>query len=157
METLNIQPNKIAKLYLSFATEDGDLITPLKMQKLVYYAYCWVIAKHGKRLFKEAIEAWPNGPVIKSLYGELKEYGSMPIGDDYLPLDPGKLMNDIPKEILEMLREVYEQYVVRSAFELVASTHSELPWTNARRGLNPTASSNNKLKDEDILAQFSTN
>ncbi|KJW07325.1 Panacea domain-containing protein [Orientia tsutsugamushi] len=40
----------------------GDVITQLKLQKLVYFAQGAHLALFDKPLFKEDIEAWENGP-----------------------------------------------------------------------------------------------
>ncbi|WP_276883364.1 Panacea domain-containing protein [Campylobacter cuniculorum] len=54
--------------------ENPDEITKLKLIKLVYYANALSLVYLEKPLFKEAIEAWKHGPVIASLYDELKQY-----------------------------------------------------------------------------------
>ena len=35
----NISPSNVAKYFLYKSMQDGDLVSPLKMQKLVYYGY----------------------------------------------------------------------------------------------------------------------
>jgi uncharacterized phage-associated protein len=75
----------VARYFLLRVLEDGDYITNLKMQKLVYYAYGWTLVKHGQRLFDDPIQAWPSGPVVPALYALLSRYGSTPIGDIFPP------------------------------------------------------------------------
>ena len=141
--------------YFIKSTEDGELISPLKMQKLIYYAYVWNLVKHKKRVFDENIEAWANGPVVPSLYQELKKYGSSPIPQEYIKNDnPKKLIEKFPKDILKTLDEVYEKYMQRTAFELVMMTHDEKPWVKAREGLEATKNSNNKISDESIISFY---
>jgi uncharacterized phage-associated protein len=48
----------------------------MKLQKLVYFAHGWHLAYSGQPLIPEEIEAWNYGPVIETLYRELKSYGS---------------------------------------------------------------------------------
>jgi uncharacterized phage-associated protein len=146
---------EIAQYYLLRASEDGDLITNLKMQKLIYYAYAWTLVRQDKQLFNEPIEAWPNGPVVRSLYQDLKDYGSMPIGDDYLPSNTQALITRMSiNGVKDNLDAVYEEYMTKAAFELVALTHSESPWVNARRGKTATEVSNEPIKDADIRATY---
>ena len=53
-----------ADYFLSKIDEDaGDVITNLKLQKLVYYAQGFSLALCGRPLFAERIEAWQHGPV----------------------------------------------------------------------------------------------
>lgn len=144
----------IARYYLIRASEDGDLITNLKMQKLVYYAYAWVLVRQGKRLFNEPIEAWPNGPVVRSLYQDLKKYGSMPISDEYV-INGEELVRRITVNgVKDDLDAVYEEYMPKAAFELVALTHSEKPWLEARQGKSATEASSEQIKDETIRATY---
>jgi uncharacterized phage-associated protein len=56
--------------------EVGDLMTNLKLQKLVYYAQGFYLAMMDSPLFNEPIEAWEHGPVCVPLYHEYKNFGS---------------------------------------------------------------------------------
>lgn len=151
----NISSSDVAKYFLFRSTRDGDLVTPLKMQKLVYYAYVRSLVKDRKRLFNEKIEAWANGPVFPKLYHSLKKYGSSPIDESFLEFkkkdDFNKLIQKFPLDVKKTLDEVYEEYMTRTAFELSVLSHSEKPWKKAREGLQPHESSNNQIKDDSIL------
>lgn len=49
----------IADYFLSLCDDDnGDLISNLKIQKLVYYAQGFSLAINDKPLFEEKIQAW---------------------------------------------------------------------------------------------------
>ena len=49
----------VAQYFLAQMDEDaGDLISNLKLQKLVYYAQGFALALYGRPLFPERIEAW---------------------------------------------------------------------------------------------------
>lgn len=65
----------------------GDGITPMKLQKLVYYAHAWSLALFNEPLIKDRIEAWRYGPVIPTLYEEFKEFRGNPITRKALELD----------------------------------------------------------------------
>ena len=49
--TNTIIPSDVAKYFLYRAIQDGELVSPLKMQKLLYYAYSWTLVKNKKKLF----------------------------------------------------------------------------------------------------------
>lgn len=155
----NISPSDIAKYFLYRSTQDGDLVSPLKMQKLVYYAYAWTLVKNKKKLFDEQIQAWANGPVIPSLYRELKKYGSSPISEEYIGVSNEKefnaLLSKFPQDVMKTLNGVYEEYITKSAFELVVLTHSEKPWANARNGVATGEQSQAPISDKDIIQQYS--
>ncbi|KKT42648.1 MAG: hypothetical protein UW64_C0016G0010 [Microgenomates group bacterium GW2011_GWC1_44_37] len=157
IETANvIIPSDIAKYFLYRSFQDGDLVTPLKMQKLVYYAYVWTLVKNRTKLFNEKIEAWQSGPVAPSLYRELRGYGSSPIGEAFLGSreELNKSLAKFSTEIKNTLDGVYEQYMTKTAFELVALTHSEKPWLEARDGLAPTQSGSVSISDKTIVQSY---
>lgn len=54
-------------------------LTPMKLQKLVFYAQSWHLKIYGEPLVDDFFAKWPYGPVIPSLYHEVKRYGSKPI------------------------------------------------------------------------------
>ena len=150
-----ISPKDIAKYFLIRAQEDGELISPLKIQKMVYFAYAaYLRSKKGKeKLFNEKIEAWPNGPVVPSLYRDLKVYGSGPIDPlKYADISVDKLKQDTPEEVIELLNGVYETCSQFTGFELTVATHQEKAWQEARKGLGATEPSNNPLRDDYILS-----
>lgn len=150
-----ISPKEIAKYFLIRAGKDGELITPLKMQKLVYFAHVfYLVDKKGKRrLFDEKIEAWPAGPVIPSLYRDLKKYGSSPIKESFVNISEKKFLEKNDPEIVNILDKTYEACEKYTAFELVVISHKEKGWLEARKGLQPNQKSNNYILDEHILEQ----
>jgi len=154
-KVLNIEPSDIAKYYVYRASVDGDLITPLKMQKLVYFAYGAHLARKKEKLFKESIEAWPNGPVVPTLYRDLKKYGSSPIDSDFARgASEQELLENFSNGVRETLDLVYENYITKSAFELVSLTHQQKAWSEARKGLKATDKSNKPLNDSLIMQDF---
>ena len=120
----------IAQYFLAQADEDaGDLMSNLKLQKLVYYAQGCALALLDRPLFPEAIEAWAHGPVVPALYHEYK--GS--VGGAIPPL----VMLDFSKysvETRELLDEVYAVYGQFSAWKLRSMTQQEPPWHDTPAG-----------------------
>lgn len=151
-----ISPTEIAKYFLIRAEKDGELITPLKMQKLVYFAYVfYLVDKKGReRLFEERIQAWPAGPVVPSLYRELKRYGSAPIKiEKFVDITEEEFLNKNKPEVIKILNKVYEKCEQYTAFELVVFSHQEKGWLEARKGLRANEKSNNEILDKHILEQ----
>jgi len=109
-------------------SEDGEyeLISHMKLQKLIYYCQGYFLALYGKPLFPEPIEAWKHGPVCPKLYHILKDYGALPITAS---IDPERIMLDKNERyLIEMVYDSYGQY---SASRLRKITHEEAPWKNA--------------------------
>jgi len=70
----------IANELLSLAHTRGiSDVTPMKLQKLVYYAHGWWFGATGEPLIEEQIEAWQYGPVVPSLYEATKNFGNQSI------------------------------------------------------------------------------
>ena len=150
-----VEPANVARYFMFRAFQDGELVSPLKMQKLIYYAYVWVLVHNNTKLFKESIEAWPNGPVVPSLYHKLKTYGASPIDESFLEgISYDDLVKSFSPEVLETLSEVYEAYMTKTAFELVVMTHAERPWAEARKGLGTTEHSDAPITDESIVSYY---
>jgi uncharacterized phage-associated protein len=120
----------VAQYFLGKIDEDaGDLISHLKLQKLMYYAQGCALALLDRPLFPEPIEAWVHGPVVPALYHEYKGYGSGPL--------PSPTTLDFSKydhAARELLDEVYAVYGQFSAWKLRNMTHQEAPWLTTPEG-----------------------
>ena len=114
--------------WLAESDEDNDLLTHLRIQKLLYYAQGWSLGTSGNALFPEKIIAYPNGPVVHSVYGQLKHFGRDSIHAKACPGDLDKLTT----EEADLVARVYNTYKAHSASSLVRMTHSESPWLDAR-------------------------
>ena len=69
----------IANFILDSADRDGvQDVSILKLLKLVYIFFGWsaVLRPDSEYLFSDPIEAWKYGPVVPSLYYELREDGA---------------------------------------------------------------------------------
>lgn len=154
---MKISPLNVTKYILFKCSFFGDVITNLKMQKLLYYVYVWCLIKNDVSIFEEKFQAWPNGPVLKTIYDELKQYGGTPIDPDYSAVTSKESLRSLEASLgdyKETIDEVFEKYGSLPAFQLVALTHQENAWLNARKGLNIDERSVNVLSDDDILSQY---
>ena len=121
----------IAKLLIQKAAADGggELLTNLKLQKLLYYEQGFHLAYFGSPLFDEKIEAWQYGPVVPDVYNHFKHYGKNVIE----PEECGVQITG--KEECALFDEVYSVYGKYSAFGLMNMTHSETPWASTNVGV----------------------
>ena len=93
----------VAQYFLAKADEDaGDLMSNLKLQKLVYYAQGFALVLWDKSLFPERIEAWIHGPVVPALYREYKSYGA-----EAIPSPRELDFSKYDQETRDLLDEVY--------------------------------------------------
>ena len=118
--------------------EDSEYITNLKLQKLLYYAQGYFLAKKDTPLFEEDFLAWEHGPVIRKIYDKYKGNGANGIKYD------SDFKIDIDKETERILEEVYNEYGQYTAWKLRNMTHEEEPWKTTPRN---EIISKEKIKD----------
>jgi uncharacterized phage-associated protein len=135
-----ITAHDIANVFIKLHdTDSGDVLTNLKLQKLVYYTQGFHLAIFGKPLFQENIVAWEHGPVVAELYHELKQFGSseVTLGDDI-----NEEISEDQKDLIGEINQVYGQF---SAWKLRDMTHEESPWQNTQSG---------NIITEDLLIDY---
>ena len=78
----------IALAFVKKGIESGKFVTQMKLQKMVYFAHGYHLAKYGTPLIVEEFQAWKFGPVVPSIYQAYRFYGSKPITNlDYIMAD----------------------------------------------------------------------
>ena len=98
-------------------------VSNISINKLLYIAQGLSLAKTGKPLFSNQIEAWDKGPVIQRIYHEYKKYADGPIPKQEYTLDS---LNDDEQDIL---LETVARYGMYSASDLIKLTHAkDTPW-----------------------------
>lgn len=121
----------IANFFVQLACDlqDGSMDN-LKVNKMVYYAQAWSIAKNKRLLFDEDIQAWDYGPVIPSVYHAYKSCGKNSIAEPQEHFDESRLS----AEDLELLIDVYQTYGKYTGRALIDMTHSpDEPWKHVYR------------------------
>jgi uncharacterized phage-associated protein len=136
-------PDQIADYLLRAAREQGEVLTNLKLQKLLYYAQAWHLALHDRALFDEDFQAWVHGPVLRSQYARFRDYQWKPITED-VP-EP-----NLPNDVRRFLDEILEVFGSETAISLERMTHAERPWIEARGNLPPDANSTNRISKESM-------
>jgi uncharacterized phage-associated protein len=130
----------IANAFLDVAKAEGKGISPMKLQKLVYYAHGWYLGLFGEPLIDETIEAWKYGPVIQPIYHEFKCFGSSDItcAATVFDVDTFDLIEPRPEgdeDVLALIKTIWHEYGSFSALKLSSMTHiSNGPWAKARVG-----------------------
>ena len=153
IDSINIasvnENNKLesAVKYLLIQTSE---ITPLALQKLLYFAQGFQKAFTDSFMFEEDCEAWAHGPVYRNVYYKYRVYGYTPIEEKELSFEDISL-TETEKELLDYIILYFGCY---SGKILENMTHSGEPWRLARRGLNDEEGSDRIIKKTDIESYF---
>jgi len=132
--------------YLLFRCED---ITPLALQKALYYIQGFYYAFMNSFLFAEDCEAWVHGPVYREIYNRYSGYRFDPIESDG-EFDVS-VFTDSEKAVID---SVIQNICCYSGKILEQFTHSEMPWLKTRGNLPADANSNRIINKETIGEYF---
>ena len=67
----------LANFFIEKSKKENIEISNLKLQKLMFIGYGWVLALIDKDLTDgEGFQAWQHGPVLPSVYHEMKRFGN---------------------------------------------------------------------------------
>lgn len=133
--------------YLLFQCQD---ITPLALQKALYYIQGFYRAFMNAFLFPEDCEAWVHGPVYREIYNRYSSYRFDPIESNG-EFDVS-VFADAEKAVID---SVIQNFCCYSGKILERFTHSEMPWIKTRGSLPADAHSNRIITKEDIGEYFS--
>ena len=139
-------------LQLASAETEQKHLTPLRLQKLLYYAQGWSLALRSRPLFQDAkIQAWIDGPVVPKVHATFAEHrdGKGAISDKEFRHE--YILTDDEREFIETIWNAYKKY---SDITLRAMSHSEPPWREARGNLAPTEESTNEITYEALEKFF---
>ena len=152
---------EVEDFFISLSNETGNLISNLKLQKLLYYAQAWHLAKFKKRLFDDSFQAWVHGPVLPGSYHDYKQFRWKPINVENLEESfHTSFMENLSDEQSEIMRDVVVEYFGENAYELELMTHKEYPWLMARNGMPIDEPSENVIEDQwmiDYYGKFLSN
>ncbi len=128
--------------------EAGDTISPLKLQKLLYYCQAWHITIFDKKIINEDFEAWAHGPVLRSVY---KRFAGFHYMNESIDINKIELqIPNINKDSENLLLEVLSVYGNKNASYLEKLTHSETPWIEARGSLKEFERSDSLISNKTI-------
>jgi uncharacterized phage-associated protein len=148
---MNELDNKIldvANYFLRIVDRDaGSSITPLKLQKILYYAQGFYLAKYNKHLFRNDFQAWVHGPANKKVYDKYRSYGSDAID---FPKEDINLKEDVKRH----LDLIWGMFGIYDAKYLEFLTHQETPWINARKGYENSAICHEIITKESMKNYF---
>lgn len=124
----------------------GGSMSTMKLQKLAYYSQAWHLVWAETPLFDDEIQAWMNGPVVRTLYSDHK--GRFTISE-WPKGDPSRL-SDEERANIDAVIDAYGKYSGQQLSEL---SHSEEPWRVTRNGL-PDGVGSSRVIDPDLIQAY---
>ena len=82
MELIKIKDSELSDYFIGLANSCGDVITSLKLQKMMYYTQAYHLTGYDVPFFEGKFEAWVHGPVLRSLYSDYHDVKWHPIIKD---------------------------------------------------------------------------
>lgn len=161
----------IANLIIVYANQINNRVgslTPIKLQKILYYVYVKCLVNKQTKLFDTPIEKWKFGPVVSSVYHSLKNYGVRHISEptssyifddsngsiyfEEVPFSANSI--ELSPEVIGLIKSTVAELINVDPFELVERTHNDKPWKDfesrilkGERGLI--------YSDDEIIKAFS--
>lgn len=137
-------------LVIQYLLNQCEDITPLALQKALYYIQGFYYAFYQTFLFAEDCQAWVHGPVYRDIYFRYKDYQFDPI--EKAENFDGDVFTSGEKAVYD---SVIDNLCCYSGKVLERFTHNETPWLTTRGELPVTAPSDRIIKKELIGNYFS--
>lgn len=127
-------------------------VTPMALQKMLYYAQAFFQALFNKPLFTDPCQAWIYGPVYPEVYFKYRDFGYDPIR---LPeIDFCFNSTTLSEREIKLLDAIIVAFGRYSGSTLRWMTHNEQPWLETRGPLRPTDRSEAVISNDLINSYF---
>lgn len=140
-------------LTISYIFERMKEVTPLALQKILYFIQGIYMVIFGKPLYKEDCMAWIHGPVYEEVYDLFRDFKYNPIEDNRFAIfkDRFEELSEQEKKVIDLVINTFGKY---SGKVLEDITYEELPWKNARVGYEPSEPSREIISKDEIKNYF---
>lgn len=152
IENLFTVSEKMLKV-IAYIFEKMDEITPLMLQKILYYIQGINLALYDRKMFPEECRAWAHGPVYKDVYELFRDFKYNPIDDARFAIFENS-ENSLSLEEKNIIDAVINSFGMYSGKTLEKITHREEPWLIAREGYGEGISSDELIPSDNIKKYF---
>lgn len=138
---------------IAYVFEQMEEITPLALQKILYFIQGIHMTLYGKPMYTEDCEAWVHGPVYPKVYNLFRDFKYNPIEDTRFAIFYGrsKELNSDEKKVIDLVVKTFGKY---SGKTLEIITHKEKPWIDAREGYGKVDIAEVVIPQEEMKAYF---
>lgn len=140
-------------LTISCIFKKAEEITPLALEKMLYYIQGIHMVLYGTELYPEDCQAWAHGPVYKDVYDVFKNFKYNPIDDTRFAMFQNRFseLTENEKRVIDLVIESFGMY---SGKTLERITHAETPWKEARADCLPEERSHEVITKTAIKDYF---
>ena len=71
----NLDPRSVVNFMIEYGKVRDYKLKNVSLQKLLYFCHAAYLVRHGKPLVSGYFEAWEYGPVHRTVYDALRQYG----------------------------------------------------------------------------------
>ena len=128
----------VCNTVLCKAFDENIPVTPMKLQKIIYFIYRDYLQRTGNQLFCDNFQTWKYGPVVVSVQDEFKSFGSDKI-TRFAKDAQGKvkIIKNTATEIIQSIDIIWALCKNMNGIELSKITHEPntawyLAWTNRK-------------------------
>lgn len=152
MEALFSVSDKMLRV-ISYLFEKLEEVTPLMLQKMLYFVQGISYAVNHRPMFPENCQAWVHGPVYPEVYDMFRDFKYNPIEDARFAIFEGKdhELTGEERRVIDLVVKTFGKY---GGKVLERITHRELPWNLARKGYADTIPSCEPISKETIEAYY---
>lgn len=152
LESLFSVSDKMLRV-ISYVFESLEEVTPLMLQKLLYFVQGIYSALFGTPMFVEDCEAWIHGPVYPEVYDLFRDFKYNPIDDVRFAILDGTV-DVLTEDEQKVIALVVNTFGLYGGKVLERITHNETPWKNARKGYGDTVPSKEPLSKESMKTYY---
>lgn len=138
---------------IAYIFEKLEEVSPLVLQKLLYFIQGVYSALYGKALFQEECRAWVHSPVYPEVYELFSDFKYNPIDDARFVMLDGAA-DALTKEEKDVVDLVVNTFGMYGGKMLEKITHNEDPWKEARKGYGDNVPSSELLSKERIMKYY---
>lgn len=138
---------------IAYVFEKLEEVTPLMLQKLLYFIQGVYSALYGKPIFAEDCRAWIHGPAYPEVYDLFRDFKYNPIDDARFALLEGNedALTDDEQKVIDLVVNTFGMY---GGKVLEKITHNEDPWMEAREGYGNSIPSSELLPKDRIMKYY---
>lgn len=124
---ISVPVQAICNTILLKSFEENINVTPMKLQKLLYFVYKDYLQRTGNQLFTERFETWQYGPVLSSVYTEFCSFRAGRITKLAKNADGSAIFisDDGAPDIMHSINAVWNKYKGMNGIQLSNITHLE--------------------------------